>query len=173
MRFRKMAQDAARAYWRFTILWLIIGAVLGILASLSLLVPGFHTSHPLPGYGRLVSAHRACMIHGVLMTAVMAQAYTLLPRLTKSRVKSVRFSLIAAWIGFAIVAVGIIQIIAGMGSGREYSDLPTGFAILFWFYLIAVAIDLSLLLAGSNVMASNPSSLNRNSRQANSLSESR
>lgn len=151
-----MAQDAARAYWRFTILWLIIGAVLGILSALSLLVPGFHTSHPLPGYGRLVSAHRASMIHGVMFTCVLATAYTLLPRLTQSRVRSGRFSRALAWIGFLIVLIGIVHVIAGMGSGREYSDLPAGFAFLFWLYLIAIAVDISLLMAGSSVMMMNP-----------------
>lgn len=151
-----MAQDAARAYWRFTVIWLIIGTVFGIFSALSLFVPEFHTSHPLPGFGRLVAAHRASMVHGVLFSGVLALAYTLLPRLTQARTKSSRFSKILAVIGFLIVLFGILLITLGYGSGREYADLPAGFAILYWFYLMAVAVDISILLLKSTVVTSHP-----------------
>ncbi len=151
-----MAQEAARAYWRFTVLWLIIGSALGILAALALLAPQLFSARPTLGFGRLVAAHRATMIHGVFFAAVFASAYTLLPRLTQAHLYSSRASLGLGWIGAAIVLAGVLSILAGHGSGREYADLPDTLAFIFWLYLILVAVDLSVLLTRTRSLAPSP-----------------
>ena len=153
-----MAQEAARAYWRFTVLWLVAGSALGVLSALSLLAPEFLSAHPVFGFGRLVAAHRAVMIHGALFAGVFASAYTLLPRLTQAPAVSGRSGWLLAWVGAAIVLAGVVSIMGGQGSGREYADLPSTLAFIFWLYLICVALDLSALLARSRAIAPGPSS---------------
>ncbi len=151
-----MAQEAARVYWRFTVLWLIIGSALGILCALSLFTPEFLKSHHMLGYGRLVAAHRACMVYGAMFSAVFATGYSLLPRLTQTQVVSGKVSLTIAWLGAIIIVLGVLSIINGHGSGREYADLPVWLATLFWFYLIAVAIDIVFMVTRSRVMQTHP-----------------
>lgn len=151
-----MAQNAARAYWRLTVLWLIVGCSLGTLAGLSLLSPDAIGSRSFLTFGRLVAAHRAVIIHGVLFSAVFASGYTLLPRLCQASQVSRPLSVGLSWIGTAIVLLGVISILSGSGSGEEYADLPKPLAFLFWLYLVAAALDIGLLLAKAKSLMRHP-----------------
>ena len=152
-----MAQETARAYWRFTVLWLITGSALGILCALSLLFPQLLAAHHILGYGRLIAAHRTAIIHGAMFSAVFASGYSLLPKLTQAIAIRKHRSLIFAWAGAAIVLVGLVLILAGHGSGREYADLPVWLALVFWAYLIATAIDISTLVMHTRSIVPHPS----------------
>lgn len=153
-----MTQEAAKAYWRFTVLWLIVGVALGILAALALLLPESLSARPVLGYGRLVAAHRAAIIHGAIFAAVLASAYTLLPRLMQSQFNATRSSDILAWTGAAIVLAGVVTILGGHGSGREYADLPLVLGLVFWIWLILVAIDITIILSKARALEPNPAS---------------
>ncbi len=151
-----MAQQAARVYWRFTLVWLITGSVLGILCALSLLAPDFLKSNPILSYGRLVAAHRASIIYGVLFSGVFATGYSLLPRLTGARFLSPWLSMVIAWTGEVIVILGVVAILLGFGSGREYSDLPLSLGFIYWVYLIYMAGDFGTMIARSKSLGTHP-----------------
>ena len=152
-----MSQDAARAYWRFTVLWLFVGCALGTLAGLSLLTSGTIGHDPLPGYGRLVAAHRAVIIHGVLFSAMFGVCFTLLPRMNRAVMESGPISLFIACFGTAVVIIGTIGILIGLGSGREYADFPSVVGFVFWLYLLAVALDLGFQIMRSKTFKLQPS----------------
>jgi cbb3-type cytochrome oxidase subunit 1 len=152
-----MAQHAARAYWRFAVLWLIVGCALGTLAALSFLAPDTFGQHALLGFGRLAAAHRAAMIHGVLFSAVFACCFTLLPRMNRAMPVPRPLSVFIAWFGSAVVLWGVLGILSGAGSGQEYADFPRPIGFLFWLFLVAVALDLSFQLASAKTLAPHPS----------------
>jgi len=152
-----MTQEAARAYWRFTILWLIAGAVLGLLSALSFFAPGFLSTQPIIGYGRLVAAHRAAMVHGALFAAVFATGYSLIPKLGQVTSGRRQLSVVLAWAGMIITLAGVLGILFGKGSGREYSDFHPVIAVLFWLYLIVAAIDITQVLSRGKALTSHPS----------------
>ncbi len=152
-----MALDAARAYWRFTVLWLIVGCALGTLSAFTLLVPAAFDSHPVLSFGRLVSAHRAAIVHGALFSAVFAVSFTLLPRLGQASSGPRPLSTVLAWAGAAIVLIGVVGILGGRGSGEEYADLPPTLAFAFWLFLVAVALDLGFQLIRAKNLVPHPS----------------
>jgi len=151
-----MSSNIARAYWRFTVLWLIAGSVTGILAALSIISPQFLAAHPILGYGRLVQVHRTLMIHGVMFSVLFGCCYALLPRLARSKYEPGTLSRFLTWASFILVLLGTVLILLGHGSGREYSDLPPLIAFLFWLYLIATAFDIGRIVSGSGLIRQSP-----------------
>jgi len=152
-----MTQDAARVYLRFTVLFLIAGIVLGVLAAFSILLPDVFRQQPIPGYGRLTAAHRAIMIHGVIFPAVFACVYALLPRLAGVEKTVRRAGSILAWAFNLLVILGAALILVGKGSGREYSDMPQVISILLWVILIGIAIDIASIISKQKALKLNPS----------------
>jgi hypothetical protein len=59
-------------------------------------------------------------------------------------------------IGAFIVLIGVVSVLAGHGSGREYADFPPAVAIVFWLYLVAVALDLGFIMIGSRGIIKHP-----------------
>jgi len=151
-----MTQDATRVYLRFVVLFLIVGAILGILAAFSILLPDVFRTQPIPGYGRVVAAHRMLMVHGVLFFGVLGCAYALIPRMAGVTNGSRSLSTIIAWIGAIVVAIGALLILGGKGSGHEYSDLPPALAFLFWLFLIFTSVDIALILSRQKTLKLNP-----------------
>lgn len=154
--FNDMTQDTTRVYFRFTILFLIAGAVFGILAAFFILLPDAFRSQPVPGFGRMVAAHRSLMIHGVIFSAVLGTCYALLTKLACVDGGPRRSGTILAWAGNLIVASGTVLILAGFGSGREYSDLPGQLSILYWLFLTATAIDIASIISKQKILTPNP-----------------
>jgi len=93
----------------------------------------------------------------VMFSAVFASAYTLLPKMLQTQVSSTRSSDILAWSGAAIILAGVVTILGGHGSGREYADLPLVLGLVFWLWLILVAIDISIVLYRSRTLEPIPS----------------
>jgi cbb3-type cytochrome oxidase subunit 1 len=152
-----MAQEAAKAYWRLTVLWLIASCALGLLCALALFDPRLLDAHAVFGYGRLVEAHRTAVIYGFLFNAVFASGYTFIPRFVDPPIRYRPVSVYLAWFGSLVTLAGMIFILGGHGSGQEYVDMPVSISLVFWAFLLGVAVDLGLMMAGGRILTPHPS----------------
>ncbi|MFH1676599.1 MAG: cbb3-type cytochrome c oxidase subunit I [bacterium] len=151
-----MAKDTARTYWRIVLVWLLAGCALGLLCALSLIFPDLARISPVLGYGRLLAAHRAAMIHGVLFTFIFALSYSILPPLVQLSPSRWVLGKILLAFGSLVVLFGLIFILAGKGSGWEYSDFPVELSFLFWLYLLGTAIDIGYIVINGRVLREHP-----------------
>jgi mono/diheme cytochrome c family protein/cbb3-type cytochrome oxidase subunit 1 len=152
-----MDPSTSRAYLRFSILWLTAGILSGIIASLDLVNPEFLQTQPALLYGRISAAHRAIIVHGFLFSTLFAVCYWLIPKLTRSIPSKNLFSTPIAWFGNLVVAVGVVFIFTGLGSGQRFTDIPVALAFIFWIYLILAAIDIGRILIKSDTRIEHPS----------------
>ena len=154
---KPMVYGALRVYWLCAVLWLVVGCALGILSAIALVSPDLLAAQPAFSYGRLVGAHRAVMVHGFLFSGLFGVGYTLLPRFGVGSSGFRWRSEVIAWVGEVIVVAGVIGVLSGKGSGREYSEFPCFVSVLFWVYLTACGIDLGMEAVRRRSITEHPS----------------
>lgn len=119
-----------RGFTISALFWLLAGLVSGIWLSLELLWAGLNVT-PWITYGRLRVIHTASLTFGFGLGSIFATAYYLLQRLTRT---PLAFPLLAkghlTLFNFTI-ATGIITLMSGMNTTKEYAEFEWPIDILF------------------------------------------
>jgi cytochrome c oxidase cbb3-type subunit I/II len=117
-----------------TILWGLVGMLVGLIAALQLVVPALNFSE-WTTFGRLRPLHTNAVIFAFVGNAIFAGAYYSLQRLLKTRMFSDVLSKIHFWGWQLIIVSAAITLPLGMTTGKEYAELewPIDIAItLVW-----------------------------------------
>jgi cytochrome c oxidase cbb3-type subunit I/II len=117
-----------------TILWGLVGMLVGLIAALQLVVPAFNFSE-WTTFGRIRPLHTNAVIFAFVGNAIFAGAYYSLQRLLKTRMFSDALSNIHFWGWQLIIVSAAITLPLGMTTGKEYAELewPIDIAItLVW-----------------------------------------
>lgn len=117
-----------------TILWGLVGMLVGLIAALQLVVPAFNFSE-WTTFGRIRPLHTNAVIFAFVGNAIFAGAYYSLQRLLKTRMFSDVLSNIHFWGWQLIIVSAAITLPLGMTTGKEYAELewPIDIAItLVW-----------------------------------------
>ncbi|MGV3638413.1 MAG: cytochrome-c oxidase, cbb3-type subunit I [Flavobacteriales bacterium] len=117
-----------------TILWGLVGMLVGLIAALQLVVPAFNFSE-WTSFGRIRPLHTNAVIFAFVGNAIFAGAYYSLQRLLKTRMFSDMLSNIHFWGWQLIIVAAAITLPLGMTTGKEYAELewPIDIAItLVW-----------------------------------------
>ena len=117
-----------------TILWGVVGMLVGLIASLQLVLPDFNLASWF-SFGRLRPLHTNAVIFAFVGNGIFAGAYYSLQRLLKTRMFSDVLSNIHFWGWQLIIVAAAVTLPLGMTTGKEYAELewPIDIAItLVW-----------------------------------------
>lgn len=104
--------------------WLAISMLLGILASAKVHWPELFSSCGWMTYGRVFPAHINALIYGWGMQAAFAAVLWLMARLSRKECTMVGSILTAGHLWNIGVALGIIGILSGLGTGMPWMEFP-------------------------------------------------
>ncbi len=126
-----------------TVLWGIIGFLVGLIIALKLIYPEFLGGIAELTYGRLRPLHTNAVIFAFAGNAIFLGIYYSLPRLLKAAMWSKKLSTLNFWGWQAIIVGAVITLPLGITTSKEYAELE-------WFMDIAIA--LVWVIFGLNMM---------------------
>jgi cytochrome c oxidase cbb3-type subunit I/II len=118
-----------------TIIWGIIGMLVGVLAATQLFLPEANLGNPYTTFGRIRPLHTNAVIFAFVGNAIFAGIYYSMPRLLKAPMWSKTLSWINFWGWQLIILSAVITLPLGLTSSKEYAELewPIDIAIaLIW-----------------------------------------
>jgi cytochrome c oxidase cbb3-type subunit I/II len=126
-----------------TLVWGIIGMLLGVTAALQLAFPAANLDIPWLTFSRIRPLHTNAVIFAFAGNAIFAGVYYSLQRLLKTRMFSDRLSAFHFWGWQAIIVAGVLTIPFGFTTGKEYAELE---------WPIDIAIAIVWLAFGANLL---------------------
>ncbi len=106
------------------VLWLLLGSVFALIASIKLHQPFFTDSIEALTFGRIRTAHLNAMIYGWGNNAIFAVAPWIMGRLARSRIRHIPILLTAGVFYNIAITIGIIGILKGDMVAVEWLEMP-------------------------------------------------
>ena len=106
------------------VMWLLLGSVYGVVASLKLHLPDWLGAHEVLTFGRIRPAHLNVVAYGWCSMAGVGVGLWLIPRLFKTELRGRGFATTGAVIWNLGLLGGVTAILAGWSSGLEWLELP-------------------------------------------------
>ncbi len=108
----------------FACLWLVLGSVAGLTASLKLHMPDWMVSEAWMTFGRIRTVHLTAVLYGWITNAALGVIIWLLPRLLRTPLMGAMWVMLGGALINVAVASGIGAIGAGWTDGMEYLEMP-------------------------------------------------
>jgi len=122
-------RDVLLPWYASAVVWLLVGSVLAMLASIKLHTPWFLADSEWLTFGRVRPAHLSTMIYGWASMSGIATLLWLTARLCK-RVLPFRLALASTSVYWNVmVAAGTIAILAGYSTSVEWLEFPWWVAV--------------------------------------------
>ncbi len=119
--------------------WLAVSIFLGVIASAKVHSPGFLTHCPWLTYGRIFPAHINALVYGWGMQAAFAVIIWLMARLSRKECLASGTILTAGHIWNLGVALGVVGILSGNGTGMPWMEFPAfAWPVLLVSYFVIV-----------------------------------
>ncbi len=118
-----------------TIIWGLIGMLVGLLAATQLFLPEANLGNPYTTFGRIRPLHTNAVIFAFVGNAIFAGVYYSMPRLLKAPMWSSKLSWIHFWGWQLIILSAVVTLPLGLTTSKEYAELewPIDIAIaLIW-----------------------------------------
>jgi len=118
-----------------TLLWAIVGLLVGLLIALQLAFPVFNLGLEYTSFGRLRPLHTNATIFAFVGNAIFCGVYYSMQRLLKTRMFNDTLSWIHFWGWQLIIVAAAITLVLGYTTSKEYAELewPIDIAItLIW-----------------------------------------
>lgn len=127
-----------------TLLWGLIGFIVGLTIALKLIFPEFLGFIPELSYGRLRPLHTNAVIFAFAGNAIFYGVYYSLPRLCKTPMWNKTLSKVHFWGWQAIITSAVLTLPFGINTSKEYAELewPIDIAIA----LIWVAFGVNMIM---------------------------
>jgi cytochrome c oxidase cbb3-type subunit I/II len=127
--------EIVRKFTIATILWGLVGMLVGILIATQLFIPALNFNIPFLTFGRIRPLHTNAVIFAFVGNAIFMGVYYSLQRLCKARMFSDMLSNIHFWGWQLIIVAAAITLPMGITTSKEYAELewPIDIAIaLVW-----------------------------------------
>ncbi len=123
-----------------TILWGIVGMLVGVIIAIELTVPSLNLDLPWITFGRLRPLHTNAVIFAFAGNAIFAAVYYSTQRLLKSRMFSDALSKLHFWGWQGIIVSAAITLPLGITQSKEYAELewPIDLAITGIWVVFAI-----------------------------------
>jgi cytochrome c oxidase cbb3-type subunit I/II len=120
----------AKYFANATILWGIVGFLVGLIAALALLFPSISMHLQYITFGRLRPLHTNAAIFAFVGNGIFAGIYYSTPRLLKTPMFSKTLSTLNFWGWQLIIVLAAVTILSGITTGKEYAELEWPIDIL-------------------------------------------
>src|SRR5689334_5098115 len=124
-----------------TIIWGIVGMLVGLWAALQIPYPSLNGGEHL-SFGRIRPLHTNAVIFAFVGNGIFMGLYYSLQRLCKARMFSDLLSKIHFWGWQLIIVFAAITIPLGMTTGKEYAELEWPIDILITLIWVVFAINM-------------------------------
>ena len=132
--------DIVRKFMLATVVWGLVGMLVGLVIALQLVVPWLNLSLPWLSFGRLRPLHTNAVIFAFAGNAIFTGVYYSSQRLLKTRMWSDTLSRVHFW-GWQLIIVGAaLTLPLGITTSKEYAELewPLDVAIAGVWVVFAV-----------------------------------
>ncbi len=124
-----------------TIIWGVIGMLVGVIIALELVVPTLNLDLPYVTFGRLRPLHTNAVIFAFAGNAIFAAVYYSTQRLLKARMFSDFLSKLHFW-GWQLIIVGAaVTLPLGITQSKEYAELEWWLDIAVVLIWVAFAVN--------------------------------
>jgi cytochrome c oxidase cbb3-type subunit I/II len=124
-----------------TILWGIVGMLVGLIAALQLTNPAYNLA-PYLSFGRIRPLHTNAVIFAFVGNGIFMGLYYSLQRLCKARMFSDLLSKIHFWGWQFIIVLAACTLPLGITSGKEYAELEWPIDVLIALVWVIFAINM-------------------------------
>ncbi|KAA3610298.1 MAG: cytochrome-c oxidase, cbb3-type subunit I [Calditrichaeota bacterium] len=125
-----------------TLLWGIVGMLVGVIIAIQLYIPAFSFNLPWTTFGRLRPLHTNAVIFAFAGNAIFTGVYYSLMRLTKARMFSDTLSKIHFWGWQLIIVLAALSFVFGITTSKEYAELEWPIDILITLIWVVFAINM-------------------------------
>ena len=122
-------------------LWLVVGSVLAMIASIKFHAPDFLADCPWLTYGRVQPAADDALLYGFCIPAALGVMLWILARLSQTPLCLPFVSVAAANLWHLGVLVGLVGIIIGDSTGFAWLEFPRGGSVLLFAAFLLIAIS--------------------------------
>lgn len=131
----------------FACMWLVLGSLAGLTASIKLHQPDWLTDQAWLTFGRIRTAHITAVLYGWITNAAIGTILWLLPRLLRTRLHGAVWTMLGGAFINTGIAAGIGAISSGWTDGMEYLEIPWQIAIfvLVGFVLVVLPVLYTLV----------------------------
>ncbi len=126
-----------------TIVWGLVGMLVGILAATQLFLPEANLGNPYTTFGRIRPLHTNAVIFAFVGNAIFAGVYYSMPRLLKTPMWNKTLSWFHFWGWQVIILAAAITLPLGITAAKEYAELE---------WPIDIAIALVWVAFGANMI---------------------
>lgn len=123
-----------------TIIWGIIGMVVGVLIAAQLVWPALNFDTPWLTYSRLRPLHTNAVIFAFGTSALFATAYYVVQKTCQVRLFSDRLAAFTFWGWQAVIVSAVITLPLGITTTKEYAELEWPISILIAIVWVAFII---------------------------------
>lgn len=115
----------------FACLWLLLGSVAGLTASLKLHLPDWLVGEAWQTFGRVRTMHLTAVLYGWITNAALGVIIWLLPRLLRTPLVGAMWVMLGGALINTAIASAIGAIGAGWTDGMEYLEMPWQIGLFF------------------------------------------
>ncbi|TNE53336.1 MAG: cytochrome-c oxidase, cbb3-type subunit I [Bacteroidetes bacterium] len=147
MEIEKFSYDnrIVRNFAYATIIWGIIGMLVGLIAALQLAFPEFFNDYlgfSFLSFGRIRPLHTNAVIFAFVGNGIFMGVYYSLQRLLKARMWSDKLSYINFWGWQFIILCAVLTLPFGITTGKEYAELEWWIDILITLLWVVFGINM-------------------------------
>ncbi|MAX31448.1 cytochrome c oxidase cbb3-type subunit 1 [Onishia taeanensis] len=129
-----------RQFAIMTVVWGIIGMLLGVIIAAQLVWPQLNLGLPWTSFGRLRPLHTNAVIFAFGGSALMATSYYVVQRTCQVRLISDRLAAFTFWGWQAVIVSAVITLPMGFTTSKEYAELEWPINILIAVVWISYAV---------------------------------
>jgi cytochrome c oxidase cbb3-type subunit 1 len=122
-------------------LWLVVGLLLAVAASLTFHAPQMFADCPLLTYGHAQPAANDAILYGFCIPAALGVMLWIFSRLSETELVLPFVPVIAANIWHLGVFIGIVAILIGDSTGFAWLEFPRGSSVLLFAAFLLIAIS--------------------------------
>ena len=130
-----------------TIVWGIVGMLVGLLAALQLILPELNFALQYTTFGRIRPLHTNAVIFAFVGNAIFMGVYYSLPRLCKASMFSKMLGSVHFWGWQLIIVLAAITLPSGFTTSKEYAELEWPIDILIALVWVVFAINVFMTIA--------------------------
>jgi len=144
MNLEKFSYDneIVRKFTLATVIWGLVGMLVGILIATQLFVPALNLNIPFLTFGRIRPLHTNAVIFAFVGNAIFMGIYYSLQRLCKARMFSDMLSNIHFWGWQLIIVAAAITLPMGITTSKEYAELEWPIDIMIALVWIAFGLNM-------------------------------